>query len=154
DAVGQRAVELAQRDKAGRAVVLEAGQQAQAVNDLAELRDVVLEQAQALLALEVLATSVLLVLVVQLATDEGPDLVLCLGVVDVRDRLAGRPRHGGSGDLVATLAVLEIVEPRVVLAEMDLDLAVLTLRDGRVELGLLEHPLPPGWCAPPQGHHS
>src|SRR5689334_13250514 len=143
DAVGQRAVELAQRDEPGRAVVLEAGQRAQAVGHLAELRDVVLGQSQARLALEVLGAGVLLVLVVQLAADDAPDLVLGLGVVDVRDRLAGRPRHGRGGDLVATGAVIGVVEPRMVLAEVDLDLAVLVLRDRRVQLGLFEHLAPP-----------
>jgi hypothetical protein len=139
DAVGQRAVELAQRDEPRRAVVLEAGQRAQAGGDLAELRDVVLRQPEAGLALEVLAAGVLLVLVVQLAAHDAPDLVLGLGVVDARDRLAGRPGHRRRRDLVAALAVLGVVEPRVVLAEVDLDLAVLALGDRRVQLGFLEH---------------
>jgi hypothetical protein len=153
DAVGQGAVELAQGDEARGAAVLEARQRAQAVGDLAELRDVVLGQPQQCLALEVLPTGVRLVLVVQLAAHDPPDLVLGVGVVDVRDRLARRPRQRGGGDLVATRAVVGVVEAGMVLAEMDLDLAVIVLGDRRVELGFLEHLPLLGWCATTQGHH-
>jgi hypothetical protein len=41
----------------------------------------------------------------------------------------------------------------VVLSQVHLDLAVVTLRDGRIELGLLEHRASLGWCASPLGHH-
>jgi len=130
DAVGERAVELAQRDEPGGRVVLEAGERPQACGDLVELRDAVLGQGERGLRREELAARVPLVLRAQLARDGAPDLVLDAGVGDLRDRPAGRPQRGGGGDLVPALAVGRIVEARVLLAEMDDRLAVLVVRDG------------------------
>src|SRR3954469_10003866 len=93
DALGKRAIELAQRDETRRRVVLEAGQRLQARGDLVELRDAVLGQPERGLGLEEVAAGVLRVLGAQLAAHGAPDLVLHVGVGDLRDRLAGRPER-------------------------------------------------------------
>src|SRR4051794_26856396 len=142
DAMRERAVELAQRDEAGRRVVLEAGQRLQARRDLVELGHPVLGQRESGLRLEELAAGVLLVLRAQLAADRSPDLVLDVGVGDLRDRLAGRPARRRGRDLVAPLAVGGVVEARVLLAEVDDRRAVLALCDRRVQLCLFEHLAP------------
>jgi hypothetical protein len=69
------------------------------------------------------------VLDVQLAADRAPDLVLGLGVLDGRRRLAGRPGQRGGGDVVAARLVDGVVEAGVILAEVDLHRAVVGLLD-------------------------
>ena len=80
DPVGQRPVELGQRDQPGGGHVAEPGQRAQQLVDLGELRDPGLGQAEPLLALQVGGTGQPLVQPVQLGADDAPDLVLGLGV--------------------------------------------------------------------------
>jgi hypothetical protein len=139
DAVGQRPVELEQRDEARGRVVLEAGQRPQPVGDLVELRHAVLRQAEGGLRLEVLTARVALVAAAQLAAHRPPDLVLGLEVLDPRDRRTGRPQRRRRGDLVATLAVRRIVEAGVLGPEMDDDAAVVLMGHRRVQLRFLEH---------------
>ena len=75
----------------------------------------------------------------ELALDRAPDLLLGLGVVDPRDRLAAAPLERRGGDLVAALLVGRVGLAGVVVGEMDGDRAVVGLGDRRVELCLLEH---------------
>jgi hypothetical protein len=150
DPVGEGAVELAQRDEPGSRAVLEARQRAQEVGHLVELRDAVARQPQPLDRLAVLAARVALVLDRELAADDAPDLVLLVGVFDVRDRQARRPRQGTRGDLVAPRAVAGVADTRVLLAEVDGDSPILGGRHGRVQLRLLEHPTLLA-CGLPQG---
>jgi hypothetical protein len=139
DAVAERAEEVAQRDQAGGRVVGPAGQRRQAGAHLVELRDAVGRQLERGGGVAELAAGVLVVLGRQLARHDAPDLVLGVGVLDLRDRLAGLPGERPGGDVVAPLAIGRIAGTGVVGAELDGDRTVGVLRHRRVQLSFLEH---------------
>jgi hypothetical protein len=147
DPVAERAVELAQRDEAGGRHVAEAGERRQELVDLVELGDPVLGQLQACLAGQVLGAGQVLVQGVQLAADHAPDVVLGLGVVDLGQRLAVLPRHRERRDAVAAPAVDRVGRPRMIVTEVDDGVTLRVRRHRRVELGFLEHRIPPGVSA-------
>ena len=140
--LGEAAVELLQGHEPGRGDVAPAGQGPHASGDLVEAGDVVGGQRNALLGLAVLAHGVALVLGGELAAHRPPHLVLLLGVVDPRRRLAGMPAQGGRGDLVAAASVLGIVGARVIVGEMNGHCAGIVGGDRRVELSLFVHLVP------------
>ena len=123
-AVGERAVELIERDEPGRGVVLESGQRAQPLRDLVELGDAVRGERQPGHRLPVLGARQPLVLGGELPADRAPYLLLLLGVIRVRDLLAGLPPERQRRDPVAPRAVLGIGEAGVVVCEVNGDAAV------------------------------
>ena len=87
-------IELEQRHQPGCWHVLEAGERAEHLVHLDELRDPLLGELQSLLALEVGGAGEPLVQAVQLGADDAPDLVLGFGVRRDRWGSAGLPIHG------------------------------------------------------------
>ena len=128
-ALGQRAIELAQRNEPCRRHVVEAGDRAQVLADEVEARHAVGRQVERLLGLEELADRKPLVLGGELAADGAPHLLLVVVVLDGRRGLARLPGERQGGDVVAALAVDGVVRARMVVREVDLDVAVLALCD-------------------------
>ena len=138
-AVGERAVELVERDEPGGGKELEAGERLQPRGDLVELGHVVGGQRERGLGLAERAAGEPLVLGRELAADGAPDLVLGLGVLHLRDRRARLPGERRGGDLVAAPAVLGVGGAGMVVGQVDLD-AVGPVGHRCVELTLFEHP--------------